>query len=122
MRKQVVIDTNILIYFFEGNIKAARLLEGTEFFLSSMTHVEILSDLNTAPQKRLLIKDFLTAVTIIQTSPIICERAARFRLSYAIKLPDAIIAATALYLGIPLITADTAFFKINEIEVIPFIK
>ena len=118
MRKQVVFDTNILIYFFEGNIKAARLLEDTEFFLSSMTHVEILSDLNTAPQKRLLIKDFLTAVTIIQTSPIICERAARFRLSYAIKLPDAIIAATPIIYGLPFITSDTDFVKIKELNLI----
>ncbi len=78
-----------------------------------MTHVEILLDLKSAPQKRLLIKDFLTAVTIIQTSPIICERAARFRFSYAIKLPYAIIAVAALYLGIPLITGVTAFFKIK---------
>lgn len=122
MRKQVVFDTNILIYFFEGNINAAKLMGTTEFFLSSMTHVEILSDLKTAPQKRDLIKDFLSSVTIIQTSPLICEKAAKFRLSYAIKLPDAIIAATALYLGYPLITGDSAFFKIKEIEIIPFTK
>jgi predicted nucleic acid-binding protein len=122
MRSQVVFDTNILIYFFDGNAKAAKLLETTEFFLSSMTHVEILSDLNTSKQKRELIKDFLSAITIIQTSPIICEKAAKLRLSYAIKLPDAIIAATASYLGLPLITGDAEFFKIKEVEIIPFTK
>ena len=122
MRNQVVFDTNILVYFFDGSLNAAELLSRSEFFLSAMTHIEILSDLNTAPGKRALIKDFLSGVTIIQTTPFICERAAKFRLSYALKLPDAIIAATALHLGFPLVTGDTAFFKIKEIEIIPFIK
>jgi len=122
MRRQVVFDTNILIYFFDGNQNAAALLLQSEFFVSAMTHVELLSDLNTTPAKRALVKDLLSGITIIQTTPFICERAAKFRLSYALKLPDAIIAATALHLNFPLITGDSAFFKIKEIELIPFIK
>jgi len=31
-------------------------------------------------------------------------------------MPDAIIAATARYLNIPLLTADKAFSQINEID------
>ena len=122
MRNSVVFDTNILVYFFEGNIHAAKLLERLEYFLSSISYVEISSDLKTTPQKRQLIKDFLSATTIIHINTHICEITAKFRLTYAIKLPDAIIAATAQYAGFPLITADTAFLKIKEIEIIPFTK
>ena len=74
------------------------------------------------PERREIIKDFLLSTTIIQTNMSICEKASKLRLNYAVKLPDAIIAATAEYLGLPLITADAAFFKIKEIEIIPFIK
>jgi predicted nucleic acid-binding protein len=37
---------------------------------------------------------------------------------YSIKLPDAIIAATAIWYKIPLITADKGFEKIEELELI----
>ena len=43
------------------------------------------------------------------------------RIKYNLKLPDAIIAATASYLNLPLISADRAFGKINEIQSIRFI-
>ena len=35
---------------------------------------------------------------------------------YNIKIPDAIIASTSIYLEIPLITADKGFKKIQEID------
>jgi predicted nucleic acid-binding protein len=37
---------------------------------------------------------------------------------HRIKLPDAIIAATAVYLDIPLITFDSDFDKIDDIKLI----
>jgi predicted nucleic acid-binding protein len=122
MHKEVVFDTNVLIYFFEGNKDAARLVEKNEFYLSAISFVELLSNLTMLPERRDIIKDFLLTTTVIQTNIVICEKASKLRLSYAIKLPDAIIAATAQYLGLPLITADSAFFKIKEIEIIPFLK
>jgi predicted nucleic acid-binding protein len=40
------------------------------------------------------------------------------RQKYNLKLPDAMIAATSIYLKIPLITADLSFKKIEELELI----
>ena len=37
---------------------------------------------------------------------------------FVVKLPDAIIAATALYLDLPLLTADTGFQKIQDLKLI----
>jgi len=42
----------------------------------------------------------------------------QLRQIYKIKLPDALIAATALYKKIPLLTFDKGFTKIKEIDVI----
>ena len=36
------------------------------------------------------------------------------------KLPDAIVAATAIYLDIPLVTFDTDFKKIDNLKLILF--
>jgi predicted nucleic acid-binding protein len=38
--------------------------------------------------------------------------------AYPIKLPDALIAATAIYLDIPLLTFDKGFKNISELQLI----
>ena len=42
------------------------------------------------------------------------------RRNYKLKLPDAIIAATAIFLGIPLISADGHFDKIEDLVFIKY--
>ena len=42
------------------------------------------------------------------------------RRQYNIKLPDAIIAATALYLNMPLFSADGIFHKIQKLKFIKY--
>jgi predicted nucleic acid-binding protein len=49
-----------------------------------------------------------------QTKNIVIE----IRKNYTLKLPDAIVAATASYLDIPLITSDRDFRKIKEINIV----
>ncbi len=58
--------------------------------------------------------------TVIHTNNLIARLAVNFRKSYNIKLPDAIIAATASFQIIPLFTADKELFKIAEINIIEF--
>jgi hypothetical protein len=40
------------------------------------------------------------------------------RKEYNLKVPDAIIAATVLNLKIPLVSADVAFQRVNELSLI----
>ncbi|MBI3290849.1 PIN domain-containing protein [Candidatus Falkowbacteria bacterium] len=47
----------------------------------------------------------------------IAERASFLRRQYKILLPDAAIAASALYNQVPLVTNDKAFQRIKEISV-----
>ena len=42
----------------------------------------------------------------------------RIRKKYSIKVPDAIIASTSLVYGIPLVTADKGFSKIEDLDLI----
>lgn len=57
----------------------------------------------------------------IEVSPInehVKEIAIQFKRNYAIKLPDAIIAATAFYKNIPLFSSDSDFERIEELSLI----
>ncbi|GIL23925.1 MAG: hypothetical protein BroJett042_24380 [Bacteroidota bacterium] len=46
------------------------------------------------------------------------EKAISLRQRYGIKVPDAIIAASAWQYDLPLITADVAFTKIKEVNIL----
>jgi predicted nucleic acid-binding protein len=61
------------------------------------------------------IKRFLSNCKIIDINRSIKDTAINIRKSNKLKLPDAIIAATTLYLNIPLITADKGFKNIDDI-------
>lgn len=117
-----ILDTNILVYFFEGNPDAGLLIRNYEFIISATTYIEILANPGYSKIQRIVAKEFLLTKQIIHTSPVICDLAIQMRLNYKCKLPDALIAATSQFMQIPLITADSNFFKIKEIEVIKFQK
>lgn len=55
---------------------------------------------------------------LIEWNTKIKEQTIEFRNKYSLRLPDAIIAATACVYGVPLITADKAFSKIEELDLI----
>ena len=61
------------------------------------------------------IKSFLSDCKEISLSDEIKETVIKPRKNYRIKLPDAIIAASALANKIPLITADKGFCQISEL-------
>lgn len=46
------------------------------------------------------------------------DKTIEIRKKYIIKLPDAIIAATSIIYGIPLVTADKGFSRVEELDLI----
>jgi len=63
---------------------------------------------------------FVSECTIIDITPGIKENTISLRQSFALKLPDCIIAATSLWLNMPLITADSDFKNVDTIDLIYF--
>lgn len=118
--RNTLLDTNIIVFLLEGNKEVASYLANNDFLLSVVSEIEIKSKSQQTKETKNLIQDFTDGTTIIQTNPSISKIAAQFIQSYNIKLPDAIIAPTAKYYGIPLATADAVLFKIKEIEIIKF--
>ncbi len=123
MGKKYLIDTNILIYYLENQIptdKIERVEEVLEnsFAISVISEIELLSyasldsaDLNT-------IKTFLAEAEIFPVDATIVEQVAEIRRKHKIKLPDAIIGATAKIQSRTLLSRNTKDFeKIEDLEV-----
>ena len=111
----IFLDTNILIYLLQGDLKIAELIDNKTFTISFITELELLSIPMNSVQNR-KIKALLKECYILNINEEIKNHTIDFRNKYNIKLPDAIVAATAHYLDLPLITADKGFKKIDELN------
>lgn len=106
-----LLDTNILLYITGKRIDITALPEGA-YFTSFITELEILSypSLTSQEEKNL-------EIPIVDITSQIKEQAISFRKKYRLKLPDAIIAATALSLRATLVTNDKSFLSVKEIKI-----
>ena len=108
-------DTNVLIYILEGRA-ATDAFANDIYYASVISEIELLGWYKaTEPQKR-IIERLIEKLHIIDLSVSIKQIAIEIKQQYKVKLPDAIIAATSIYLDIPLLTADTGFEKIKKLN------
>ena len=106
----VVLDTNTLIYMSKGLIDEEKLLtkDFDRFYVSIITYMELygfnFKD-NTEKQR---LDEYFKYIEIVHTNTRIAEKAIDYRKNgpRKIKLPDAIILATAAYLNATLLTGD----------------
>jgi len=112
------VDTNIILYLFSGDKSIIPLLENKKLFISFITELELLSFKSLSLNEEKIIKEFLSECTIFDINSSIKESVIRLRKMYSLKLPDAIIIATALYLDLSIISADIEFNKVKEIDLI----
>ncbi len=90
------------------------MLDGKRVFASFVTEVEILSYSKITKEEESKIKEFLSEITIVGWNDVVRDQAIKLKRNYKIKLPDAIIIATAIYLKVPFLTADREFLKVSE--------
>ena len=110
-------DTNAFIYLLNGSPLLEELAsDGWSF--SYITEIELLSKNNITTTQELIVQNMLDTCLRVYHSQNITERAIKIKRKYKLKLPDAIIAASALSIGLPLITADKEFKKIEELDLI----
>jgi predicted nucleic acid-binding protein len=115
---RIVSDTNPLIYLLNGNEQIANHLDGKECWISVISELELYGKkLLSATDKR-EIDSLLNSCFIIDLLPEVKKLVKGLQQSSTLKLPDAIIAATALYLNLPLLTADKTFRRVKELELV----
>lgn len=106
---KAVFDTNILIDYLIGNLLAKKEIEQYQSpQISIITKMEILVGVTDNEE---IIKEFLNGFNIIPLNDEIAEIAVNIRKENKIKIPDAIIWATAKYTDSLLITRNTKDFQ-----------
>jgi hypothetical protein len=115
---KLFLDTNILLYLLQGDVTLTEVLDGKQFYISFITELELLSYSGLASTDLKVVHELIRECVVIDVNAEIKQLAIKFRKQYKVKLPDTIIAATSLYLNIPLITADSDFKKLKELELV----
>jgi predicted nucleic acid-binding protein len=86
--------------------------------VSVISEIEILGCKGITPPEISVIQTLLDDCTILRLSDRIKDVAIALKQKYAIKLPDAVIAATAICSNLPLVTADTDFKRIENLNLV----
>ena len=110
-------DTSTFIYLLDKH-PALQLLLESEWVYSFITEIELQSKPNIKLEEIVVVKEVLSACKKVIHIDAINEITIDLKRKYRIKLPDALIAASAIMLGIPLLTFDKGFSKIKELDLI----
>ncbi|MEO8853347.1 MAG: PIN domain-containing protein [Ginsengibacter sp.] len=91
-------------------------------YLSFITEMELLGSPQLGLEEEKKIQSFLSECFVIEMNQQIKLSAIQIRKRTGLKLPDSIIAASAEYTGIFLLTADTDFIKLKSLSILQYKK
>jgi predicted nucleic acid-binding protein len=123
----MIIDTDVLIWYMKGNKNAYKSIEESKpFFISVVTYIELVQgmrDKNELNHLRKALHDWDSKILYILEE--ISVKAMFFveqhYLSHSIQLADALIVATAISHGLPILTGNDRHYKIlKDIQIIKF--
>lgn len=114
-----LLDTNLVIGLLKGHAAAMALAGERKLALeraavSQITRMELLGFPGLTEAEEEAIRSFLDACQIVLLDETVEYQAIQLRRSGMLKLPDAIIAATALTLRVPLLTLDRGMSSAME--------
>lgn len=113
---KIILDTNIILYLLAGDKTIAAFLQGKQAYVSVITELELIGYPDIKPKEQQQIKAFLEECSIIDMNDGIKNIYASLRKIYRLKLGDAVIAATAISLDMPFISADKQFEQITDLQ------
>jgi predicted nucleic acid-binding protein len=114
----MIIDTDVLIWYMKGNEKAYNTIENSEnFFISVVTYMELVQGMRNKNELNTLRKALHGwNAKILYISEEISVKAMFFveqhYLSHSIQLADALIGATAIAYGTPVLTGNDKHYRI----------
>ena len=108
-----VLDTNVILYFLGGRL--ADPFPAGAYTISVISELELLAypGLDSSEEQR--IRDFLADVSITDLTQSVKQHAVNLRKRFGLKLPDAIVAATALALEATLLTNDQRLLALSDV-------
>ena len=119
---RAIIDSDVLIDYLQGSEKAKKELERySKREISIISWMEILAGADS-PEDEKACLEFLSTFIVHQLSVNIASEAARIRKAFRVRLPDAIVWATARSEGSILVTRNSKDFPPLEPGVrIPYV-
>jgi predicted nucleic acid-binding protein len=106
-----LLDTNVALYLLGGRL-AIPLPAGT-YGVSIITEMELLAWPSLTKEEEKAVREFLSQVAICELTASIRARAVRLRKEHRLKLPDAVICATAIEFGVELWTNDATLGSVQ---------
>ena len=109
-----LLDTNTALYLLGG--KLATPLPAGDYGLSVISEMELLSWPSLTTQEEAKVQAFLRTVTLCDLTPGIRRQAAGLRREERLRLPDAIICATAMEHRVELWTNDQRLLTVRGLQ------
>ena len=118
-----MIDSDVLIWYMQGNENALDIIEDqNSFFISVVTYIELVQGM----RNKIELNEFRIALRnwkakILYISEEISAKAMfyveRYYLGHSLQLADSLICATAIVNGLPILTGNEKHYRIiNELD------
>ncbi len=114
----MIVDTDVLIWYLKGNENAFEVIENSNnFFISVVTYMELVQGMRNKKELNSLRQALhILNAQVLYISEGISVKAMFFVeqhfLSHSMQLADALIGATAITYGSPILTANDKHYKI----------
>jgi predicted nucleic acid-binding protein len=121
MGNDYLVDTNSVIDYLDNKLpeNAYELIDSVDSMLSVITRMELLSWPGADKKQTTILNEFINASEVFGLEEPIILKAIEIRKTYKTKLPDAVIAATAIVNEKSIVTRNTKDFdKIEGLEVV----
>ena len=110
------LDTNAILYYLKDDADAVAVLRGVfgenvPVYVSAVTELELFAYSNLSIEEESLIEELLATTSVIPVDSRIARLAALVRRDYRLKVPDSVIAATAMFTGSKLLTRNHRDFR-----------
>lgn len=111
----MIFDSNILIYISKNILKIEDIITSDiRPSISIISYIEVLGFPFITNEDQLYMQKICSSCKLIYLSDLIVLETINIRKKYRIKLPDAIIYATALIENVPLLTKNIKDFKLID--------
>jgi len=120
MGQGYILDSNVIIGYLAGRIPSSG-MEIVSGIVGNIPNISVISQIevlrfNDTPENEAVLEEFINISKIYPLSNNVVERTIKLCKQIKIKLPDAIIAATALSEGFTLVTRNiNDFIKIPDL-------
>ena len=123
----VLIDSDVLIWYARGNARAIAAIKNTpDWYISAVSYMELAQGCRNKTELKAMQKAFKSGAADVLPitqgiSDAACALVEKYALSHSVHMADALVAATALGHGLPLLTANTKHFSaVDGLRVVVF--